>query len=251
MKKGAASKTVVFFLSVSFLIMMNGFQKILAEAKDMELPIGQMISEGVVKFEARENIWKEVEPSHFPIFRGTRVKVEEGVAFITLSNRSQIEVGPNSLCSFDHTDRFILSRGGIKFRVPAELESNFEAGNLSMQKSRTFQAAKGSSISTRKDEGAIGSISIHSNGSTSMRSIQGKFSILNQDRVPLAVLSAKQQVTVPSRKLESAPKVRVTEVKEEGMDGHWSHNFGGHGDCYHHRCRHRHHPPPPCPPHCR
>jgi len=32
---------------------MNGFPKMVAEAKEMNLPIGEMISRGEVKFEAR------------------------------------------------------------------------------------------------------------------------------------------------------------------------------------------------------
>ncbi len=211
----------------------------------MEPPIGQMVSKGVVKFEARENVWKEVNPSHFPIFRGARVKVEEGIASVTLANKSQFEIGPNSLWSFDHTDRFILSQGEVKFRIPAELESSFEAGKLSVQKSGTLRPARGFSVPVQKGEEAVGSISVHSNGSTSIRSIQGKVSVLNQDHKLLAALSAKEQVIVPAAGLKSAPNVTVTRVNDPGLNRNWDHSSCNRGGWQHHRCHHchrRHHP---------
>ncbi len=214
MRKGLAFKAFIYVLCGSFLIMMNGFPKMAAEAKEKDLPVGVMDSKGVVKFEARDKVWKEVEPSHFPIFRDTKVKVEKGTAFVTLCNKTRIGVSANSLFSFDHADRFVLSQGSIAFRIPAELELNFKAGNLSIQKSKTLQAAAGSPVPSKKDEAAIGSISIHSNGSVSIRSIQGKLSILNQDRVLLAALSSKEEVTIPSTGLKSAPKAMVAQVGE-------------------------------------
>ncbi len=214
MRKGPGLTVFVYSLCVWFLMIMNGFPRILAEAKERELPIGEMVSKGVVKFEAREKVWKEVEPSHFPIFRGTKVKVEKGTAFITLADQTHIEVGSDSLCSFDPAGQFTLSQGKIQFRVPAESELNFKVGSLSILKSRILQASRSSSVPSRKDEETVGSIFVHSNGSVSVRSVQGKLSILDQDHVILAALSAKEQATLPSSGLRSAPKVMVAQVGE-------------------------------------
>jgi len=212
MRKGIISRVFVYFLCVSFLLMMNGFQIVGVEAKDKGIPIGEMVSKGEVKFEARDNVWKEVESSYFPIFPGTRIKTEKGVAIITLSNNSQIQVSSNSLFSFDQDDRFILTQGNIEFRIPPPSEINFKVGNLSILKSRTLQAAKNPFISSPKDEDTLGSISFHSNGAVTVKSIQGRLSILNQDRVVLAALSSKDSMTLPSITVGGPSKVMVAQA---------------------------------------
>jgi len=212
MKGGLISKGFIYFLCVSFLLMMNGFHAIGAEVKGKGIPIGEMISKGEVKFEARENVWKAVEPSYFPIFQGTKVKTEKGNAVITLSDGSQIEVSPNSHFSFDQSDRFVLSQGRIEFRIPSASETNFKAGSLSILKSRSLQATKDLSTVPAKNEETIGSIDIHSNGSVTVKSIQGKISILNQDRTVLAALSSKDSVTIPSTTAGTKSKVMVAQA---------------------------------------
>jgi hypothetical protein len=219
MKKRFGLKAFIYFICVSFLLMMNGFPVIGAEAKEKGIPIGEMVSKGEVKFEARENVWKEVESSHFPIFQGTRIKTEKGVAIITLSNNSQIEVGPNSLFYFDQNDRFILSQGNIEFRMPPSSEINFKAGDLSILKYRALQATKNPSVSFPKDEETMGSISIHSNGSVTVKSIQGKLSILNQDRVILAALSSKESLTIPNTTVKGPSRVMVAQAGPPGGGG--------------------------------
>jgi hypothetical protein len=210
MKKRLAGRAFIYFLCVSFLLMMNGFP-IGAEAKEKGIPIGEMVAKGEVKYEARENAWKEVESFHFPIFEGTKFKTEKGAAIITLSNNSQVEVGQSSLFSFDQNDRFILSKGNIEFRIPPSSEINFKAGNLSIMKSRALQAAKNPSVSPTKDEDTMGSISVHSNGSVTVKNIQGRLSILNQDRVVLAALSSKDSITIPSITTVAPSKVMVAQ----------------------------------------
>jgi hypothetical protein len=196
--------------------MMSGFPRMVAEAKEKVLPVGEMVSKGEVKFEARQNVWKEVESSHFPIFQGTRIKVEKGIAFITLSNNSQIEASPDSLFSLDQNDQLVLSQGSIGFRIPSTSEINFKVGNLSILKSRTLQAAKGPLAFPPNGEEAIGSISIHANGSVTIKSTQGKLTIMNQDRVVLSALSSKDSVTVPSVTVGGKPRVMVAQVGEVG-----------------------------------
>ena len=214
MKKGIALKAFIYLLCVSFLVMMNGFPRTVAEAKEKSIPIGEMVSKGEVRFEARQNVWKGVESSHFPIFQGTKIKTEKGIAFITLSNNSQIEVSPHSLFSIDQNDQFVLSQGSIEFRIPSTSEINFKVGNLFILKSRTLQATKDPSAAHPSDEETIGSISIHANGSVTVKSIKGKLTIMNQDRVVLAALSSNDSVTIPSTTVGGKPPVMVAQVGE-------------------------------------
>jgi hypothetical protein len=218
MKKRCGLKVFVYFLCVSFLGMMSGFSGIVVEAKEKSLPLGGMISKGEVKFEARENVWKGVEPSQFPLFQGTKIKTEEGVAFVTLSNDSQIEVSPNSLFSLDQDSRFVLSQGSVEFRIPSASQINFKVGNLSILKSRTIQAAKDLSTPARNEE-TIGSIFIHANGSVTIKSVQGKLNVVNQDQVVLAALSSKDSVTIPSTTVGAKPPVMVAQVGEVAGGG--------------------------------
>jgi hypothetical protein len=217
MKAKTGYKVVVYFLCVSFLVMMNGFPKMIVEAKEKLLPIGEMVSKGEVKFEARENVWKKVESSHFPIFQGTKIKTDKGIAVVTLSNNSQIEVSPNSLFSLDQSDRFVLSQGSIQFRIPAASEINFKVGNLSIMKSRALQAGKDPTAASSSTEETIGSISIHENGAVTVKSAKGKLTIVTQDRVVLAAVSSKDSVTIPSITVGAKPPVRVAQVGETAV----------------------------------
>jgi len=219
MKKGIIYKSFIYTLSVSFLLMMSGFPAMLVEAKEGGLPVGEMISRGGVKFEARENVWKEVESSHFPIFQGQRIKTEKGTAIVTHSNSSQIEVSSDSLFSFDQNDHFVLSQGNIIFRVPSSSEINFTVGNLSILKSRSLQATKGPSVSSANDGEARGSISIHSNGGVTVKSIQGRLSILNQDHVVLAALSSNESITIPSVTVGGPARVMVAQAGPSPEEG--------------------------------
>ncbi|NWF93117.1 MAG: hypothetical protein HXY46_09375 [Syntrophaceae bacterium] len=167
-----------------------------------------------MKFEARENVWRKVESSHFPIFQGTRIKTEKGIAVVTLSNNSQIEVGPASLFSFDQSEQFVLSQGSIEFRIPAASETNFRAGNLYISKSRVLEATKGSASAVPDNEETIGSISIRPDGSVMVRSIKGKLTVMNREGAVLASLSSKDSVTIPSITVGGKPPVKVAQVGE-------------------------------------
>ncbi len=206
-------KVFIYFLCGSFLLMMNGFPE-MAGAKEKLLPIGEMVSKGEVKFEARQNVWKEVESSHFPIFQGTKIKTEKGVAFITLSDNTQMEVSSNSLFSFDQNDRFVLSQGSIEFRIPSASELDFKVGNLSILKSRALQATRTLSSALPADEETIGTISVNANGSATVKSLKGKLTLTNQDRVVLAALSSKDSVTIPSTTVGIKPRVMAAQVGE-------------------------------------
>ena len=226
MGKGLGCRIFVYFLCVSFLSLMVGSPRWVADAKERSLPIGEMVSKGGVKFEVKENVWKNVEPSHFPVFLGVKIKTTaDGMAAIALANRCQVEAGQDSILSFDQTDRIHLLRGKIDFRIPSGEEIVFKVGNLTVTKSRAFQASK-RPTSTLPDEETIGSISVHSNGSVTVKNIQGRLSILNQDRVVLAAVSSKESLTIPSTPVTRTPRVMVAQVGETAATGGTSTFFG-------------------------
>jgi hypothetical protein len=227
MEKRLFYKVFVYFLSVSFFFLMSGFNSLMVEAKDISFPIGEMVSKGTVKFEARENVWKDVEPSNFPIFQGSKIKTEKGMAVMILRNNSQIEVSPDSLFFFDQDSRLILSRGSIEFRIPYTSEISFRVGNISISKSRTLEAAKTPSAVSLKNEETMGTISIHSNGSVTVKSIQGNLSMVNQDHVVLAGLPSKGSVTIPSVTVGKAPRVMVAQAGLTGTTSEESEGFLG------------------------
>ena len=84
----------------------------------------------------------------------------------------------------------------------------FRVGNLTVTKSRAFQASR-RSTSISADEEMVGSISVRSNGSLIVNNIQGKQSVVNQDRVLLAAVSSNESVTIPSTSLTGPPRVMV------------------------------------------
>jgi len=132
---------------------------------------------------------------------------------VTLSDNTRIDASPNSLFSLDQEGRFVLSQGSIEFRIPSASEINFKVGNLSVLKSRTLQAAKGLSAAARNEE-VIGSISFHSNGSVTIKSVQGKLTVMNQDQVVVAAISSNDSITIPSVTVGAKPPVKVAQTGE-------------------------------------
>ena len=219
MKKGIASKFFIYFLCFSFLLLTGGFPRMVAEASESGLPIGEMISSGQVKFEARENVWKNVEPIHFPIFQGVRIKTEKGQALIVLSNEGQIEAGQNSLFSLQPDDQFHLFQGAISFRIPSGAVMSFRVGKLTIGKPPTLQAAKSPSAISPRSEETVGLITLHPDGSVTVKSIRGPLSVQNQDRVVLAAISSRESVTIPPAAASGEQGVMVAQVGEVGTIG--------------------------------
>jgi hypothetical protein len=218
MRRGFAFKAWVVLLCVSFLLLASGFHTMIAEAKQMGRPLGEMVSRGEVKFESRKSVWKNVELSQFPIFPGMRIKTGKGASLITLEGNRQIEVRQNSLLSFDRSDQIQLTEGAIDFRLPATAELSFKVGDLTVIQSKSLQASKSPSAVSPKSEATIGSISVHSNGAVTVKSLQGSLSVLNQERVVLAALSSKDTVTLPSVTVKGPPKVMVAQAGEKTSD---------------------------------
>jgi hypothetical protein len=218
MKKGLGQKTFIYVLTVSFLLTMNGFPGAIARAKEIALPIGEMVSNGEVKFEARDKVWKNVDPSHFPIFQGVKIKTEKGTSLFALAGNCQIEVGQNSLLSFDPKNRLHLFQGSIDFRIPATAAMEFKVGALLVLPSRSLQASKSPSAVLPKIEEAIGSILIHSNGAVTVKSVKGSLSILNEDKVVLAALLPGDTVILPSVTVKTPSRVIVAQAGETARE---------------------------------
>jgi hypothetical protein len=203
----------IYFLCFSFLLLTGGFPRMVAEAAESGLPIGEMTSSGEVKFEARKNVWKDVEPIHFPVFQGVRIKTEMGLALIVLAKDVRIEVGENSLFSFQQDDQFHLLQGRMSFRIPSDTNMSLRVGELIIGRPLTLQVAGDTLVSPRSEE-TVGSITLHPNGALTAKSIRGPLSIQNQDRVVLAALSTKESVTIPSVTASEAQRQMVAQVGE-------------------------------------
>lgn len=204
----------IYFLSISFLLTMNGFHIMIAEAKEKGLPIGDMVSRGTVKFEARENIWKNVESSHFPIFQGVKVKTENGMASVSLSNGGMIEAKPNSLFFFTHEHQLTLSQGGVEFRIPSGLDLNFRVGKVSISKARALQASSSPLSNAPIHEETIGSINLHSNGALTIKTIKGKLTVFDENQVVLASVNPNESITIPSSIIRTSPRTMVAQLGE-------------------------------------
>ena len=215
MNKGAKYECFVYFLCFSFLLLVSGFPRAVAEAKGKGFPIGEMISSGEVKFQARENVWKRVEPSHFPIFQGVRIKTEKGHALIVLTNEGQVEVGQNSLFSFQPDKQFHLFQGRVSFRIPSSANLVFRVGNLSIMRPLPMESASGRVVTPRSPE-TVGSVSLHPNGAVTVKSLRGPLSVQNQESVVLAALSASESVTIPSTPALGNRGQMVAQVGENG-----------------------------------
>jgi len=212
MKQGRLYRTFVYYLCVSLLLLMGGFPQLIAEAKDMSRPIGEMVSRGDVKYQAGGNTWKNVEASHLPLFPGVKIKTENGACIVALASNSQVEVGQNSILSVDEPDRLHLTQGSASFRIPAAVETTIKVGNLSIVKSRALQASRNSIVASGKDEGIVGAVTLHASGSVTVKSDQGALSIVNQERTVVASVSSKESVTIPSAAASGKEPVTVAQA---------------------------------------
>ncbi len=227
MKRRLTFKAWVYFLCVSFLLLASGFHAMVAEAKEMGRPLGEMVSSGEVKFESRKAVWKDVELSQFPIFPGMRIKTGKGASLVTLEGNRQVEITEKSLLSFDRSDQIQLTQGAIYFRLPATAELSFKVGELTVIPSKSLQASKNPLPVSPKSEATIGSISVHSSGAVTVKSLRGSLSVLNRERVVLAALSSKDTVTLPSVTAKGPPRVMVAQAREKTRDPAESSNFLG------------------------
>jgi hypothetical protein len=230
MKKTFTSKVFVYFLCISFILMANGFHGMIAEASQ-NIPVGQMVSRGGVKFEVKENLWEKVE-TPFPVFEGMRIRTEKGEAVLALAEKTRIEIGSDSLFYFDQRDQFDLLQGKINFRIQPDVQLRFKVGNLWINKSYPLQSAKGFSVALTENKEFAGSILMHSKGSVTVKSVQGSLSVTNGEGSLLASLSTGESITLPSAianpksppkspmmLAQNEPKWTEGPVEEEGFLG--------------------------------
>jgi len=198
----------------TFFLTVSGFPGAVTQAKDTRFPIGEMISKGGVRFEAKENVWKSIDSSHFPVFEKGKIKTEQGTGRVTLGNSCHLEITQNSVISFEQVDRVHLTQGGVNFRIPSGKEMTIKVGSLAVTKPRVQQASKGTAIVPTKNEDTVGSITLHSNGSVTIRNLQGSLSILDQDRMVVAALSSKESITIPAAMASGKSNKMVAQAGE-------------------------------------
>jgi hypothetical protein len=213
MKRVIGSKLSIL-LCFSFFLMVSGFPEAVSQARNAKFPIGEMISRGGVRFEARENVWKSIDSSHFPVFEKGKIRTDQGTGMVTLGNSCHLEIAQNSLISFEQVDRVHLAQGRVNFRIPSSKEMTIKVRSLVVTKPRVQQASKGTAIIPAKNEDTVGSITVHSNGSVTVKNLQGSLSILDQDRAVVAALSSKESITIPAAMASGKSNKMVAQAGE-------------------------------------
>lgn len=219
MRHGPVFKSLACFICFSFLLFTAGAASLHAEGKRGALPMGEMISKGIVKFQVGENLWKQVEAASFPIFQGMTVKTEKGTAIISLPDQSQIELGPESVLYFEEKEQIRLLKGTVNFRTSPSKALRLCAGNFMVVGTSALQAGRGPAPVPKADE-AAGSLSLHSNSAVTIQGIQGHLTLLNQERTVLATVAPKESLTIPAAMgtktgKGKTPPVQIAQVGEE------------------------------------
>ena len=218
-------------LCFTFFLTISGFREAVTQAKDAKFPIGEMISKGGVRFEAKENVWKSIDSSHFPVFEKGKIKTEQGTGRVTLVNSCHLEIAQNSALSFEQVDRVHLTKGRVNFRIPSGKEMTIKVGSLAVTKPRVQQASKGTAIIPARNIDTVGSITLHSNGSVTIRNLQGSLSIVDQNLVVVAALSSKESITIPAtmasgksyKMMAQAGEIRESQrVTQNVIDQEWT-----------------------------
>ncbi len=155
------------------------------------LPFGEMISSGEVMLFGER--WEGVQSFPAPLFEGTKVRTEKGIAALNFSNDVRIEVAEQSLLSLDRKDLFVLSKGSIQFRIPASSQMSFSTGGILVTKSR-------------QDQCVVGSMVLRPEGALTVRALEGDLSVLNQDRLVLTRLASNEAITIRSALVNNPPK---------------------------------------------
>jgi hypothetical protein len=204
-------KVFSYFLCVSFLLQVGGVSGILAEEKGKNFPVGEMVSRGEVKYEAREKVWQKVEPSYFPIFQGSKIKTENGSAIISLKSDIQIEMGANTVLFFDRRDQIQLFQGHLNFRVNSPEGISIRVGKITVVNTPSRSASAGMGVS-KKATADIGTVRIHSNDSVTIQSTEGQLMILNPQGVTLAALSPKESLSLPPSIVDNPPSEKTQKM---------------------------------------
>lgn len=218
MRRRLGFKICAYVLCFSFTLLSTGYSKLAFAASEKTFPIGEMISAGDVKFEARQNVWKGVENTHFPVFADVRIKTESGGTIIALSNNSRLEVDQKSIVSIDQKYQVHLWQGNVVVRIPASGETAIKIGKLVVTRAQVRQASTGGLAVAPRNEESIGSVSLQANGAVTVRSIRGQFVILNEERALVADVQSPQSLTIPSLTAQGNKALVVAQAPGEGTE---------------------------------
>jgi hypothetical protein len=205
-------KVFICFLCMVLFLVGSGVQGLGSAVKEMNLPIGEMVWRGDVTVEVRENRWIRVEGTPFPIFKGLKVKTGNGTATVSLSNNCHIEMPPNSLVSFPRLDQITLLKGEVNFRVPTTSRTQLSAGSLAVVRSPSLQASKSNAPVYQRMEESVGTASLSSGGSLTVKTERGKLFVIDQDRNVVATISSKESVRIPSSQVLGKERVMVAQA---------------------------------------
>jgi hypothetical protein len=213
MNKNVAYRALICFLCVCFVLVGSTvLVRAAGGGKEKNTPIGEMVSNGEVSFEAKGKRWARPESIHFPVFKGMKVKTGRGTAVISLTNNSQIEMVSNSELSLTQEDQISISQGTVNFRIPITAQTKVTVGDLSVMRSPHLQASKSDPPIFQKMEEAIGTVYIRPNGSLVVKSERGSISVIDKNRNVLASLPSHDSVTFPSAKVFGKGTVMVAQA---------------------------------------
>jgi hypothetical protein len=222
LRRHSLKKFFVYFLSLSFLFFTVQFPRAATAGQGDDSPgVGEMVSRGEVEFEVAEDRWKAVEPSHFPIIPGVRVRTKAGEALIILPGGTRIQVGENTVFLLGERDQFHLEQGHLSFRTAADSEMVFIVGGLSIGKGHTLQASTSEVPEVSTGEQAVGSIAIRPDGSLHIKGIEGTVTVKGEENQTLAAVSSGESVTVPSTAVSESQGdilAQVGEIPEEWLE---------------------------------
>lgn len=204
------SKPGIWFVCFLYFFIWGGVQPTISWAKDRNPPIGEIIVRGEVQYEVRENNWRNIEFSYFPLFPGIKIKTKKGLANIFLRDHSNVELNKETLILVKDIDNLHLLQGRIDFRIPAQGNLKLHLGNLVVQKTSFRQAAQRNYPTGRE---VLGTLTLHAHGAVTINNIKGNISVLDKNQRVLAALSEKDSLTIPSSLAHKPPQEEITPVK--------------------------------------
>lgn len=203
-------KIFTWFLCLLQIFIWGGFLPTLSWAKDRNPPMGEIIVRGEVQYEGKENSWKNIEFSYFPLFPGMKIKTKKGLANIFLRDHTNVELNKDTSILIADINNLRLLQGRIDFRIPAQANLKLHLGNLIVQKTSLRQAAQGNYPA---GEEVLGTITLHPHGAVTINNMKGNISVLDQNQQVLAALSPRDSLTIPSSLAHNPPQEKIAPIK--------------------------------------
>ena len=206
-------KGFICFLCMVSFFMGSGVQE-LWSASEENPPIGEMVWKGNVSVAKQEERWGRMKERPFPIFKGSKVRTECGMATVTLTNDYQIVVLPYSQVVFPDLEQVIFKEGEVNFRVPTASRTRLSVESLGTVNSFYLDDSKIGSPQPPDKKESLGTVHLSSGGSLTLRNRQGSIFVIDQDRKVVASLSSGESVRIPPAKVSGRERVRVDQVKK-------------------------------------